>query len=176
MKFTELSLKGAFIIEMELIEDERGFFAASWSKREFGRRNLDSELHECNVSFNRVKGTIRGMHYQAEPHGQTKVVRCTKGAIYDAIIDLRPDSPTFKSWEGFELSEDNRRMLYIPRGFAHGFQSVRDSTEILYQMSQPFNASAGRGVRWNDPAFGIAWPMPPTVISPRDRDYPDFKE
>lgn len=175
MIFTELPLKGAFVIEMELKADERGFFATSWSKQEFIRRELDSELHECNVSFNKVQGTIRGMHYQAEPHGQTKLVRCTKGSIFDVIIDLRPDSPTFKRWEGFELSEDNRRMLYIPRGFAHGFQSIRDSSEILYQMSQPFNASAGRGVRWNDPAFAIEWPMPLTVISPRDRDYPDLK-
>lgn len=174
MIFTELSLKGAFVLDLELKEDERGFFATSWSKQNFAKRNLDTELLECNISFNKLKGTVRGMHFQAEPHGQTKLVRCTKGAIYDAIIDLRPGSSTFKRWEGFELTCANRRMLYVPHGFAHGFQTLEDSTEVLYQMSQSFNAAAGRGVRWNDPAFAIAWPLPLTVISPRDRDYPDF--
>ncbi len=176
LKFSEISLKGAYILDLELKEDERGFFAASWSKEEFARRNLDADLVECNVSFNKLKGTVRGMHYQAEPYGQTKLVRCTNGSIYDVIIDLRPGSPTFKHWEGFELNCANRRMLYIPRGFAHGFQTLEDATEVLYQMSQPFNAAAGRGVRWNDPAFGVSWPLPVSVISPRDRDYPDTTE
>lgn len=174
LTFAELSIKGAFVLDLELKEDERGFFATSWSKHEFARRDLDSELSECNVSFNKNKGTLRGMHYQAEPYGQTKLVRCTQGAIYDVIVDLRPDSPTFKKWEGFELTARNRRMLYIPRGLAHGFQAIEDASEVLYQMAQPFNAAAGRGVRWNDPAFGISWPLPVSVISPRDRDYPDF--
>lgn len=174
MIFKELSLKGAFVLDLEPKEDDRGFFALSWSKEEFLKRNLDAELAECNVSFNKSKGTVRGMHFQAEPHGQTKLVRCTSGSIFDVIIDLRSGSPTFKKWEGFELSQENRRMLYIPRGFAHGFQTLEDSSEVLYQMSQPFDAASGRGVRWNDPAFGVEWPLPVSVISPRDRDYPDF--
>lgn len=174
MKFTESRLKGAYLIEIEPIEDARGFFALSWSSKEFEARGLDANLVECNISFNKPKGTVRGMHYQAAPYAQPKLVRCTMGSIHDVIIDLRPSSPTYKQWIGVELGASNRRMLYIPSGCAHGFQTLEDHTEVFYQMSGVFNAESGRGVRWNDPAFGIQWPLDLTVISPRDRDYPDF--
>lgn len=174
MTFTETPLKGAFIIEPERFEDERGFFTRTWSEREFAERGLDARLVEVNVSFNRRKGTLRGMHYQAAPHGQTKLIRCTMGAISDVIVDLRPESPTFKRWAGVELTERNRLMLYVPAEFAHGFQTLEDDTEVLYQMSAPYVPETARGVRWDDPAFAIHWPATPAVISERDRGYPDF--
>lgn len=176
MLFTETKLKSAFVIELERLEDERGYFALSWSAKEFAARGLDARLVECNVSFNRKKGTLRGMHYQEEPYGQIKVVRCTRGAIYDIIIDLRPASPTFKQWFGLELSATNNLMLYVPEGFAHGFQTLEDNSEVLYQMSAPYVAGSGRGVRWNDPAFGIQWPEAERIIIQRDRDYADFQK
>jgi dTDP-4-dehydrorhamnose 3,5-epimerase len=173
--FKETKLKGAFIIELERFEDERGFFALAWSQHEFARRGLESQFAECNVSFNHGKGTLRGMHYQEAPHGQAKIVRCTMGAIYDVIIDLRNGSPTFKQWVGGELTAVNRRMLYVPKDFAHGFQTLENETEVFYQMSSPFVPDSGRGVRWNDPAFGINWPAPEAkIINERDRAYPDF--
>ncbi|MCA1627005.1 MAG: dTDP-4-dehydrorhamnose 3,5-epimerase [Acidobacteria bacterium] len=177
MVFRETKLAGAFVIEQELFEDERGFFARSWSEREFAAQGLATRLAECNISFNKQRGTLRGMHFQREPHAQAKLVRCTAGAIYDVIIDLRPESPTCKQWIGVELTARNRRMLYVPEGFAHGFQTLEDETEIFYQMSDVYAPEAGGGVRWDDPAFGIVW-LPPDedgrIINARDREYPDF--
>lgn len=162
-------------MEPEKFEDERGFFAHSWSEREFALRGLPSRLVECSISFNRKRGTLRGMHYQAAPHGQVKLVRCTMGSIYDVIIDLRPGSPTFKQWVGVELAAGNHRMLYIPKDFAHGFQTLENKTEVFYQMSDVYAPESARGVRWNDPAFGIAWPAARNrIINERDGTYPDF--
>lgn len=175
MVFKETKLAGAFIIELERFEDERGFFAHSWSARQFAERGLVSRLVECSISFNRKRGTVRGMHYQAAPHGQTKVVRCTMGSIYDVIIDLRAASLTFKQWVGVDLTAGNRLMLYIPKDFAHGFQTLEDETEVFYQISDIYVPESGRGVRWNDPAFGISWPEAAEIIlNDRDRTYPDF--
>ena len=176
MKFVETRLKEAFIVEVERFEDERGYFARNWSHREFEAAGLDAKLVECNTSFNRRKGTLRGMHYQEAPHQQVKLVRCIRGAIYDVIIDLRPASPTFKQWLSVELNAENARMLYVPAGFAHGFQTLADDTEVAYQMSSYFEPASGRGVRWNDPAFGIAWPETDRrIIIARDLEYPDFR-
>lgn len=175
MIVTETKLAGAFVLEAERFEDDRGFFARSWSEREFAELGLSARLAECNISFNRKKDTLRGMHYQAAPHGQVKLVRCTMGAIYDVIVDLRPDSPTFKQWVGVELTAENRLMLYIPETFAHGFQTLEDRTEVFYQMSDFYAPESGRGVRWDDPAFGIMWPdAAARIINERDREYPDF--
>jgi len=174
MRFIETPLKGAMIIELQLKEDERGFFARSWCRDEFHDQGLNTDLVQCNVSFNLMKGTIRGMHYQAEPYPESKVVRCTMGSVYDVIIDLRPDSTTFKNWFGIELSAGNRKALYVPFGFAHGFQTLEDNSELLYQMSEFFHPELARGVRWNDPAFGIQWPHRAGMISSRDQQYPDF--
>ena len=175
MIFRETKLGGAFIVELEKFEDDRGFFARSWSEREFAGRGLESRLVECNISFNKQKGTLRGMHYQAPPHGQIKMVRCTSGSIYDVIIDLRTESPTFKQWIGVELTARNRLTLYVPKDFAHGFQTLENETEVFYQMSSPYVPESGRGVRWNDPAFGIDWPEPRKIIvNERDENYPDF--
>ena len=174
MIFTETKLPGAFVIKPEKFEDDRGFFALTWSQHVFAERGLESRQVECNTSFNRKCGTLRGMHYQTTPHEQVKLVRCTAGAIFDCIIDLRPSSPTFKDWMAQELTAENRLMLYVPVGFAHGFQTLCDGAEVFYQMSERYVAESGRGVRWNDPAFGISWPRPISVIAPRDRTYPDF--
>jgi dTDP-4-dehydrorhamnose 3,5-epimerase len=173
--FTETRLRGAFLIEPERLGDERGFFALSWSREEFGARGLSARLAECNISFNRRKGTLRGMHYQLPPHAQAKLVRCTMGAVYDVIVDLRPDSPTFKQWVAAELSADNRLMLYIPEGFAHGFQTLADGSEVFYQMSDVHAPESGRGVRWDDPAFSIEWPPGERIIIARDREYLDYQ-
>lgn len=170
--FTETKLKGAFIVEPELMEDARGFFARTWSQREFAEYGINSRLAECDISFNKKKGTLRGMHYQAAPFAQAKIVRCTMGEIYDVIIDLRRDSSTFKRWIAVELSAVNRLMLYVPENFAHGFQTLRDETEVLYQMSEVFAPESARGVRWDDPAFGIEWPLPVSVMSQSDKDTP----
>ena len=175
MVFTETGLSGAFIVDVERHIDERGFFARSWCNREFDQRGLNPSVVQCNVSGNKVKGTLRGMHYQVAPHAEVKLVRCTKGAIYDVIVDLRASSPTFLRHVGVELTADNHRALYIPEGFAHGFMTLQDDSEVFYQMSALYEPSAARGVRWNDPIFGIAWPLPVSVISTRDREYPDFK-
>jgi len=174
MVFTETKLKGAFVIELERFEDERGFFSLSWSEKEFARQGLESRLAEANVSFNHRKGTLRGMHYQQSPHGQVKLVRCTMGAVYDVIIDLRPASPTFKQWFGIELTAINRSSLYVPKDFAHGFQTLADDSEVFYQMSAPYVPGSGTGVRWNDPAFSIEWPSAERIIIARDREYADF--
>ncbi|BDV43034.1 dTDP-4-dehydrorhamnose 3,5-epimerase [Geotalea uraniireducens] len=173
MIFTPLELANAFLIEPERLEDQRGFFARSFCREEFASRGLNPEIAQCNISYNASKGTLRGMHYQ-HPRGEDKVVRCTRGAIFDVIIDLRPDSATFKQHFGVLLTEMNRRMLYVPVGFAHGFQTLEDHTEVFYQMSEFYVPENGRGVRWDDPAFGIHWPEVVTIISERDATYPDF--
>lgn len=174
MVFRETELNGLFVIEPEIIEDERGFFACSWTPDEFERHGLNSRLVQCNISFNKRSGTVRGMHFQNKPHEETKLVRCTRGAIYDVAVDLRRDSPTQYRWLGAELSADNHRMLYIPEGFAHGYQTLTDSTEIFYQMSEYYHPESASGVRWNDPVFDIKWPLPVTVIADRDATYPSL--
>lgn len=174
MKFTELKLSGAYLIEPERREDERGWFARTFSQDEFQAYGLNPLIVQTSVSFNHRAGTLRGMHYQADPHAEAKVVRCTAGAIYDVILDLRPFSPTFKQWLAVELTADNHRMLYIPEGLAHGFQTLVDHSEVLYQMSEFYHPESARGVRWNDPAFGIEWPAAERIISERDQAFPDF--
>jgi dTDP-4-dehydrorhamnose 3,5-epimerase len=175
MIFTETLIAGAYVIEVERIEDNRGFFARTWCQREFERNGLSPRLVQCSVSFNNRKGTLRGMHYQAAPHAEAKLVRCTAGAIYDVIVDLRPDSRTLCQWFGVELTAESRRALYIPEGLAHGFLTLADETEVFYQMSEFYAPDSARGVRWDDPAFNIRWPAPVAVISPRDAAYPDFR-
>jgi dTDP-4-dehydrorhamnose 3,5-epimerase len=176
LTFRETKLRGAFVVEPEIFEDERGFFGRSFSAKEFEAHGMNPRMAECNISFNKKRHTIRGMHFQLDPHAQAKLVRCTRGAIYDVIIDLRPDSPTFKQWIGEELTADNRRMLYIPTGFAHGFQTLEDSTEICYQVSDSYAPATAGGVRWNDPAFAIRWPsIDGITINQRDQSYPDFR-
>jgi dTDP-4-dehydrorhamnose 3,5-epimerase len=174
MIFTETKLKGAFFVEPARRQDERGFFARTWCQREFAERGLGPTWVQCNISFNTQKGTLRGMHYQGAPYAEAKLVRCTMGAIYDVIIDLCPDSPTFKQWLAVELTAENRCMLYVPGGFAHGFLTLADNSEVFYQMSEFYVAEYARGVRWNDPAFGIQWPAEVRIISERDRNYLDF--
>jgi dTDP-4-dehydrorhamnose 3,5-epimerase len=177
MIFTPARLPGAFIIELQRLEDERGFFARTWCRREFQTHGLNSNLVQCSISFNKKKGTLRGMHYQAAPHAEAKLIRCTLGAIYDVIVDLRPDSPTFLQHIAVVLTAQNHTMLFVPEGFAHGLLTLEDDTEVFYQMSEFYEGDYARGVRWNDPAFGIQWPddVPVNVISDRDRGYPDFK-
>lgn len=174
MKFLETKLKGAFIIEPDLLRDERGFFARTWCQRESEAVGLRTDWVQSNVSFNRLKGTLRGMHYQASPWEEIKLVRCDRGAIYDVIIDLRPQSATRRQWIGVELTADNCLMVYVPKGFAHGFLTLRDESEVFYQMSQFYAPEHARGVRWDDPAFGIEWPIDVSVITERDRNYPEF--
>jgi dTDP-4-dehydrorhamnose 3,5-epimerase len=176
MVFGETGLPPAFIVDVQPHDDERGFFARSWCQREFEARGMMSRFVQCSISGNRAKGTLRGMHYQIAPHAEAKLVRCTAGAIYDAIIDLRPDSPTFKQHFGVVLSARNHRALYVPEGFAHGFLTLEENSEVLYQISEFYEPAAARGVRWNDPAFGISWPAEVTVISERDRTYADFDD
>lgn len=174
--FKETKLKGAFVIDPETFADERGFLARSFSAQEFESHGLTSRMAECNISFSKKRYTIRGMHFQKPPHAQAKLVRCTKGAIYDCIIDLRPESETFKQWIGEELTADNRRMLYVPEGFAHGFQTLENDSEVFYQISYTYTPASEGGVRWNDPAFGIDWPATDGItINQRDQNYPDFK-
>ena len=172
MKFTETCLPGVFLIEIEPIADERGFFARSWCAREFAERGLNPNLAQCNLSFNHRAGTLRGMHYQAAPHEEAKLVRCTQGAIYDVVVDLRPGSPTYCCWAGRELTASNRSMLFIPEGCAHGFQTLTPNSEVFYQMSAFYYPAAARGVRWDDPAFGIDWPPAERTISEKDLSYP----
>ena len=177
MIFTETPLKGAFVIDIQPLEDERGLFARSWCEKEFRQHGLNPEIRQCNISFNRQRGTLRGMHFQRAPHGEAKLVRCTRGAIHDVIIDLRPGSTTWKQSFAIRLTEQNRTMLYIPEGFAHGFQTLEDNSEVFYQMSAFYEPSAASGVRWNDPAFGIRWPtVEKRIISARDAKLPDFNE
>lgn len=175
MIFSETELKGAFIVDPERHADHRGFFARTFCEEEFRRHGLISRFVQCNVSFNSKKGTLRGMHFQIAPKEEGKLVRCTSGAIYDAIVDLRPDSPTFLNWVGAELTKENRRALYIPPGFAHGFQTLSNDAEVFYQMTEFFEPRLARGVRWNDPAFGIQWPLQDPILSEKDSLYPDFQ-
>jgi dTDP-4-dehydrorhamnose 3,5-epimerase len=173
MIFNETKLLGAYIIELEKLEDERGYFARSWCQREFDAHGLDTRPVQCNISFNRKKGTLRGMHFQLPPFAETKLVRCTRGALFDVIIDLRPDSPSFLKWIGVELTARNGKMMYVPKGFAHGFQTLEDDTEVFYQMSEFYAPEYARGVRWDDPLFGVSWPEELRVISKRDQAYKD---
>lgn len=175
MRFIPTELKGAYLIEHEPIEDNRGFFARSFCQRDFEAQGLNGQFVQCNLSWNRLKGTLRGMHYQAEPYAEVKLVRCTRGTIYDVILDLRPQSPTWGKWIAAELSAENRRMIYIPQGFAHGYQTLEDDTETFYMVSQYYAPGFERGVRWNDPAFGIVWPLPDPILSSKDRSHPDYK-
>ena len=174
MIFTETKLSGAFVIGLQPIEDSRGFFARSWSASEFEERGLVTRILQANVSFNISKGTLRGMHRQAQPFAEVKLVRCSRGAIYDVAIDLRPESPTFMQWTAVELTADNRRMFYIPEGFAHGFQTLMDNTEVTYHVSQVCTPEAERGIRFDDPAFNIDWPLPVSVISGKDSSWADY--
>jgi dTDP-4-dehydrorhamnose 3,5-epimerase len=175
MKFTPADLRDAYVIEPELILDERGFFSRSFCREEFERHGLNPNLLQCNISFNEERGTLRGLHYQQAPYAEAKLVRCTMGAIYDVILDLRPHSATFKQWTAVELTAKNRLMLYIPEGFAHGFQTLADDTEVFYQMSAVYQPDAACGIRWNDQAFAITWPIKPLIISAKDKNYPDFQ-
>lgn len=174
MIFTGTKLNGAFLIEPERLEDERGFFARAWCQKEFEAHGLNPRLVQCNISFNKKRGTLRGMHYQAAPHEEAKLVRCTMGSIYDVIVDLRPGSPTFKKHLSVLLSSSNRKMLYVPEGFAHGFLTLEDNTEVFYQMSEFHAPEHAKGFRWNDPAFSIEWPEEIRVISGRDQEYLAF--
>lgn len=171
MRFTPTPLTDAWLVELDKIEDERGYFARSWCAREFAAQGLEASLVQCSTSFNATRGTLRGLHYQAAPHAETKLVRCTRGAVFDVIADLRPASPTFLRWFGAELTADNGRMLYIPRGFAHGFQTLAADSEVFYQMSDWYEPAAARGVRWDDPLLGVRWPLAVSVISAKDRGY-----
>ncbi|MDT8375596.1 MAG: dTDP-4-dehydrorhamnose 3,5-epimerase [Mariprofundaceae bacterium] len=174
MIFEETPLSGAYVVLPEVVRDERGFFARSWCSREFESRGLNPALVQCNISYNDKKGTLRGMHFQLPPHEEAKLVRCVRGSIFDVIIDLRPDSPTYCRWQGVELNEENRKALYIPEGFAHGFLTLTDDTEVLYQMSSWFVPDSAAGIRWDDPAIAIDWPDEPRCVSKKDRGYPDF--
>ena len=174
MIFTKLALDGAYLIELKKIEDHRGFFARAFCQREFEERGLNPRLVQCNISFNPARGTLRGMHYQRVPFAETKLVRCTRGAIYDVIIDLRSDSHTYRLWQGVELTAGNRRMIYVPDGFAHGYLSLTDEAEVFYQVSEFYTPGSEAGIRWDDPVFAIKWPIEPKVISDKDRAHPDF--
>ena len=175
MIFTEMALKGAYLVEPEELKDERGFFARTWCRREFESYGLNPQVAQCSISFNTKKGTLRGLHFQTQPYEEAKLVRCTRGAIYDVIVDVRPHSPTLTQHVGVILSSENRKMLYIPEGCAHGFLTLDDNTEVAYQITEFYAPDYARGYRWNDPAFNIAWPIEVRVISDRDRNYPDFK-
>ncbi len=175
MKFLETKLPGVFEVRVEPQSDERGFFARTWCQNEFEARGLNSRLVQCSISFNSRKGTLRGIHYQVKPRAETKLVRCTRGAIYDIVLDLRAKSPTFKDWIALVLTAEARNMVYVPEGCGHGFLTLHDQSEVLYQMSEFYNADSARGVRWDDPEFQIAWPEKVEVISERDRTYPSFR-
>ena len=175
MTFQETALAGVFVIDPERVPDERGFFARTFAHDLFAARGLATAFAQCSVSFNHRAGTLRGMHFQAPPHDEIELIRCTAGAAYDVALDLRPDSATYRQWMAVELSAENRRMVYLPAGIAHGFQTLVDETELFYQISVPYHAPSSRGVRWDDPAFAIAWPPAAArVISERDRAFADF--
>lgn len=176
MKFTETPLAGAFVLDIEPHADERGFFARTTCTDDFERHGLDGHFVQQSVSFNALKGTLRGLHFQAQPHEEDKLVRVTQGKIFDVIVDLRQGSPSYSQWFGVELSATNHRQLYIPKGFAHGFQTLEDNTELLYAMTVPYAPGLGRGVRWDDPAIGVDWPLPPSLIGARDIDLPLLAE
>jgi dTDP-4-dehydrorhamnose 3,5-epimerase len=176
MIFTPTPLHGAYVIEPERLEDHRGFFARTWCVREFEACGLEAALVQCSTSFNKVRGTLRGLHYQAPPYEEDKLVRCTMGSIYEVIVDLRPDSPSNKKYFAVILSAKNRKMVYVPKGLAHGFQTLEDNTEVFYQISEFYEPAYARGVRWNDPAFGITWPIDNPIMNERDRTYSDFRD
>ncbi len=171
MKFLPTPLAGAYVVELERIEDERGFLARSFCQNEFRRHGLTPAIAQCNVSWNHKRGTLRGLHYQAAPHEEAKVVRCTRGAVWDVIVDLREGSLTRLRWHAQELNGDNRLAFYVPEGFAHGFQTLADDSEVLYQMSESYHPGLARGLRWDDPRLGIEWPLPDPILSARDRSY-----
>lgn len=175
MIFLKTKLRGVYEIYIEAKTDERGFFARTWCQKEFEAQGLSGKFVQSSVSFNARKGTLRGMHYQIAPHEEAKLIRCTKGAVYDVVVDLRSSSPTFKNWIAVVLKSDSRNMIYVPEGCAHGFLTLEDHTEVSYQISEFFHSESARGVRWNDQAFQIAWPVKVEVISERDRTYPDFE-
>ncbi|HVM42846.1 MAG TPA: dTDP-4-dehydrorhamnose 3,5-epimerase [Gemmatimonadales bacterium] len=174
MIFTPTPLAGGWVVDLERHADERGFFARTWCRHEFEEHGLDPAVVQCNLSHNPRRGTLRGLHWQTPPHAEVKLVRCSRGAIWDVMVDLRPDSATYTRHFGAELTEANGRALYIPEGFAHGFVTLVDDSDVVYQMSALYEPSAGRGARWNDPAFGIAWPVREPILNPRDASYPDF--
>ena len=174
MLFDETTLHGAYIVRLDPLCDNRGFFARSFCKNEFFDHGLQSDIRQCNISFNRAKGTLRGLHYQAPPKSEAKLVYCTQGSIYDVIVDLRPFSPTYCKWEAVELSADNRRAIYIPENFAHGFQTLEDNSELLYLMFEFYSPELSRGVRWDDPALDITWPLLDPIMSDRDKSYPRY--
>ncbi len=176
MKFIETPLKGAFVIDLEKREDERGFFARAWCQNEFESHGIYRLPVQTNMSYSKSAGTIRGMHYQAAPYQESKLIRCINGSIYDVIIDLRKDSPTYKQWFGIELNDQNRTMLFVPEDFAHGFLALIDNSEVIYQVSAFYNAESERIIRFDDPSFGIKWPIEVTVVSEKDITTPDFKE
>ncbi|HZO80957.1 MAG TPA: dTDP-4-dehydrorhamnose 3,5-epimerase [Candidatus Binataceae bacterium] len=176
MEFKETAVAGAFVVAPERLDDERGFFARTFCRREFAQRGLNPQVSQSSVSFNPKRGTLRGLHYQAPPHAECKLVRCTRGAIFDVIIDLRPHSPSYRRWAATELSAQNHRLIYIPEGIAHGFLTLADDCEVFYEISESYHPECTRGVRWNDPAFHVRWPFPPALMSERDRSYPDFAE
>jgi dTDP-4-dehydrorhamnose 3,5-epimerase len=175
MLFTETTLKGAFFVDLEHRTDDRGFFARSFCAHEFEDHGLKPTVAQCNLSYNHKKGTLRGMHYQIPPAAETKLIRCTQGAIYDVIIDMRPDSPTYMQHIGVELTADNRRALYVPEMFAHGYQALTDGAEVVYQVGEFYTPGYERGLRYNDPVFNIQWPQPVTVISDKDANWPLFE-
>lgn len=174
MIFQETKLKGAYIIDVDRIEDDRGFFARSWCKKEFSEKGLVDRIVQANISFNKEKGTLRGMHYQRAPYEEVKLVRCTAGAIFDVIVDLRLGSPTYKQWIGVELTSANHRILYVPENFAHGFQALEDNTEITYHVSQFYTPEAEKGLRYNDPSIAIEWPLDVAILSPKDSSWADY--
>lgn len=174
MNFVALPLKGAVLVEIEPRVDERGLFARTYCEHEFAAHGLPSSFVQCNTSFNASRGILRGLHFQAEPRPEAKLVRCTRGAIFDVVVDLRPGSSTYRKWYGAELTADNRKALFIPAGFAHGFQTLEDNCEVFYQMTEFYDAGLARGVRWNDPSLGINWPILPPITSDRDARYPDL--
>jgi len=172
MVFTESRIPGAWIIDVTAIHDDRGLFAMTWLPDEFRRHGIEPALAQCNLAFNYQRGTLRGMHFQTAPHAQAKIIRCTRGALLDVVVDLRPESPAYRQWQAVELTADNRRMLYMPEGIAHGYLTLADDTEAYYHASAPWEPKAESGVRWDDPAFGIAWPFAPQVISTKDAAWP----
>ena len=174
MIFKETTLKGAYVIELERLQDERGFFTRSFCKKEFEEHGLNPHIVQCNISYNEKKGTLRGMHFQAAPHQEVKVVSCTRGSTFDVIIDLRPDSDTYCQWFAIELSANNYKMLYAPKGFAHGFQTLEDDTVVFYQISEFYHPECARGVRWDDMAFSIEWPLLNPIFSDRDTSFKKF--
>lgn len=176
MKFQELALPGAYLIDMDVNSDNRGYFARTWCHDELAAKCLDTEVSQCSVSFNAKKGTLRGLHFQHAPHEETKIVRAVRGRIFDVIVDIRQGSPTFGKWVSAELSAENRRTIYVPKGFAHGFQTLEDDSELLYMMSAAYRPALQAGVLYNDPAIGIEWPLENPVMSDRDRTHPRLRE